>query len=215
MGTMMTYGSYLPNDSPIEKNTIAIVAVDTCVAIAAGLAILPAVFSLGLKPSAGPGLLFVTLPEVFAKLRGGAIVSVAFFTLVLLAALTSSISLLEVVVTSLTEEKKLSRKKAVLLSAGGIFVFSVAASLSISHSNLIFLKQNFFDGLSFLTDKIIMPLGGLLVCIITAYIWGLKKADSEIAKAGAAFRGRPLYKAAVSVISPLLILIIFTTSISV
>jgi NSS family neurotransmitter:Na+ symporter len=213
MGIMITYGSYLPDDVPVEKNTILIVALDTIIAIIAGLAILPAVYSFGHEPAAGPGLLFITLPAVFSMLPLGGAISVLFFILVLFAALTSSISLLEVVVTFLSERSKMGRTRSTLLAAGVIFAVSILASLSLGAVDINILGQSFFDLLSNLNDKFLMPAGGFLMCIIAAYVWGIPGVTHELQKHGAPLRGKPLYIAAIKIISPVLIVAIFVSTI--
>jgi NSS family neurotransmitter:Na+ symporter len=213
MGIMITYGSYLPDNFPIEKNTIFIVVIDTVIAVIAGLAILPAVYSFGYEPGAGPGLLFITLPTVFSRLAFGGVLSVLFFILVLFAALTSSISLLEVVVTFLSERTKLSRTGSTILASSVIFALSVLSSLSLGAVDLKIFGETFFDALSNLNDKILMPAGGILMCIIAAYVWGIPGVTNELSKQGAAFRGKAVYTAAIRFISPVLIIAIFVSTI--
>lgn len=133
MGAILTYGSYLGKDRNIVKSGIAVVVLDTLIALLAGLAIFPVVFSdPSLQPTAGPGLLFISLPTAFANMTGGWAVSIAFFLLVVIAALTSSVSLLEVVVSYLMDEKGWERRKAVLVLGGVIFLCGLPSVYSIT-----------------------------------------------------------------------------------
>lgn len=121
MGAIITYGSYLSNKDEVPNSAIQIIAADTIIAVMAGMAIFPAVFALGFETNAGPGLVFVTLPAVFAEMPAGGIFGVLFFILLTIAALTSAISLLEVVVAYFVDEKNWPRKKAALVLGTVIF----------------------------------------------------------------------------------------------
>nr|WP_307775629.1 sodium-dependent transporter [uncultured Cetobacterium sp.] len=181
MGVMITYGSYLPKDSNLPKNAIYIPVLDTLVALLAGLAILPAVFAFGLEPTAGPGLIFITLPKVFSAMPLGNLFGIIFFILVLFAALTSTISLLEVVVSFAGDQFKVERKKAVLLISGIIAILAIPNSNSFgSMANFKIFGRNFFDFGGFLTDNILLPLGGLLLCIFIGFIWNKDELKQEV-----------------------------------
>ena len=130
MGTIITYGSYLKKESNIQKNASIIPALDTLVAVFAGLLILPAVFSFGYEPQAGPGLVFQTLPKIFQAMTFGNIFGLLFFLMVLFAAVTSSISLLEVVAAFLIDTFSLKRVTATVLPAIFMFLIGCIASLS-------------------------------------------------------------------------------------
>lgn len=216
MGTLITYGSYLPKDSNLAASTVTIVTLDTAIAIISGLAILPAVFSFGLKPTEGFGLMFRTLPEVFTQMKGGAIVSTAFFILVLFAALTSSISLLEVIVAWVCSKTKLSRTWAAIIITLLIFIAGIFASLSVGAIPDIRIgNMSLFEFFSFFSDKIIMPLGGFFICILTGYVWGIERAAKEISNDGKLkFSIRKLFSVAVRYVAPALIAVIFITSIT-
>ncbi len=177
MGCMITYGSYLSKDENIPQSSMIIPLVDTGVALLAGLAILPAVFAFGFSPSAGPGLLFITLPAVFSKMPMGSLVGAAFFVLALFAAVTSSISLLEVCVSYVVDEWKWTRRKATLIISGMIFALGVPCSLSQgpwSHITLI-KGKNILDSVDFLATNVLLPLGGIFLSIFIGWIWGLRK----------------------------------------
>ncbi|HQB81853.1 MAG TPA: hypothetical protein PLR50_00035, partial [Candidatus Rifleibacterium sp.] len=149
--------------------------IDTGVALLAGLAILPAVFAFGFSPSAGPGLLFITLPAVFSKMPMGSLVGIAFFVLALFAAVTSSISLLEVCVSYAVDEWKWTRKKATYLISALIFLLGIPCSLSQgpwSHITLI-KGKNILDSVDFLATNVLLPLGGIFLSVFVGWIWGL------------------------------------------
>ena len=149
---------------------------DTLFALIAGLAIMPAVFAYGISPSEGPGLVFITLPHIFAQMPGGSVIAIAFFLILFIAAITSSISLLEVPVAYLKEEFNMSRTKSVLVC---IFVLMGLGTLSsLSQGVLADFKifgLNFFDLFDFMSANIFMTGGGLLLVIFVG--WKLKKAD--------------------------------------
>ena len=194
MGCMITYGSYLKKDQKLPNNAFIVTALDTSVALLAGIAIFPALFSFGMEPAAGPGLVFVVVPTVFAKMGGlGVILSVVFFIALTVAALTSSVSLLEVVVAYLMDQKKMARKKAVLLSSSIMVVMCILASLSLgvmSGTPIPVLGVGAFDLFDILTDKIFLAIGGLLLAVFIG--WFVKKEDlkSELTNEGTlAFKG--------------------------
>ncbi|WP_185750789.1 sodium-dependent transporter [Clostridium sp. KNHs214] len=186
MGCMITYGSYLGKDTNIPKSGIIIPLIDTAVALLAGFAILPAVFAFGFKPDQGPGLMFVTLPAVFSKMPFGTIFAVLFFILVLFAALTSSISLLEVVVAYIVDKWGFSRQRSSICLASIIFLIGIPASLSQGIWSNIHLLGNrgFFDTYDFIASNILLPLGGFLLCIFVGWIWKREVCTDEITNGG-------------------------------
>lgn len=185
MGVMVTYGSYLKKDGNMPKDSLTIPFIDTLIAMLAGLAILPAVFALGFEPGQGPGLMFITLPAVFDKMPMGQFFGFIFFVLVLFAALTSSISLLEASVSLVVDQLKMNRKKAVVILASVAFILGVPSSLANGVlGEVMFFGKNFFDLMCFFTDNIFLPLGGLLLCLFVGYIWGPEKALREITNDG-------------------------------
>ncbi len=216
MGTLITYGSYLPKDNNLAASTITIVTLDTAIAIVSGLAILPAVFSFGFEPTEGFGLMFRILPSVFSQMNGGAIISTAFFILVLFAALTSSISLLEVIVAWLCSKTKLSRVWAAIIVTLFIFIAGVFASLSVGAiPDIVVGNMSLFEFFSFFSDKIIMPLGGFFICILTGYVWGTDNAAKEISNNGKLkFALKGIFSIAVRYAAPILIAVIFVTSLT-
>lgn len=214
MGTLITYGSYLPKDNNLAASTVTIVTLDTLIAIASGLAILPAVFSFGFEPTEGFGLMFRTLPAVFSRMSGGTVIATAFFILVLFAALTSSISLLEVIVAWVCSKTRLNRIWAAITVTTIIFIAGCFASLSAGAIPDIKIgSMSLFEFFTFFSDKVIMPLGGFFICILTGYIWGIENASKEISNDGKLkFPLKKLFSVTVKYIAPTLIAVIFATS---
>lgn len=181
MGAMITYGSYLEKKENLVTSAFLVSALDTVIALLAGLVIFPAVFAMGLEPSAGPGLVFHVLPAVFSQMPFGNIVSVAFFTLLAIAALTSGISLLEVVVAYFIDEVGWVRKKAVLIVGGVIFALGIPSALSFGVlSEFKLLGLNFFEIVDQIASNYLLPLGGLLICVFIGWVWSTEKALEEI-----------------------------------
>ena len=176
MGAMLTYGSYMSKKDSVPSSALQIVVLDTVIALIAGVAIFTSVFAVGLDPAAGPGLIFHTLPSVFVKMPGGYIFSILFFVLLTIAALTSSISLLQVVVSYFVDERKWSRHSAVTVLTGFIFLLGVPSALSYNVlSDFKIFGLNFFDLVDFTASNIILPLGGMLIAIFVGWIWGFDK----------------------------------------
>ena len=177
MGAMLTYGSYMSKKDSIPNSSVQIVALDTVIALIAGTAIFTSVFAVGLDPAAGPGLIFHTLPAVFIKMPGGYIFSILFFILLTIAALTSAISLLEVVTSYFVDERGWKRHSAVIFLTVVVFLLGVPSALSYNIlSGFTLFNLNFFDLVDFLASNILLPLGGLLISIFVAWIWGFDKA---------------------------------------
>lgn len=176
MGAMMTYGSYMSKKDSIPSATLQIVILDTVIALLAGIAIFTSVFATGLDPAAGPGLIFQTLPVVFTKMPAGFIFSILFFALLTIAALTSSISLLEVIVAYFVDERGWMRHNAVIVFGIVAFAVGIPSALSFNLiSEVHFFGLNFFDLVDFIASNILLPLGGLLISIFVAWIWGFDK----------------------------------------
>ncbi len=171
MGCMITYGSYLSDNDDVPDNSAWVVGLDTLIAIIAGFAIFPAVFALGFDPAAGAGLAFITLPAVFAEMPAGVLFGAVFFLLLSIAALTSAISLLEVVVAWLVDEYQMARKKAALMIGVLIFLLGIPASLSMGAVDISVGGMPFFDFLDFFQESILLPLGGLLTAVFAGHVW--------------------------------------------
>ncbi|MEI6896678.1 MAG: sodium-dependent transporter [Psychromonas sp.] len=178
-GIMMVYGAYLPPGVSIAKTSIMIAIADTLVALIAGLAIYPIVFAHGLEPSAGPGLLFQALPIAFGSMPMGDFVGTLFFVMVVFAAFTSAIALLESSAAYLVERQGLTRAKASLVAGAGIWLLSLLTIFSLSGAEWTLLPfmgagKTIFDGLDYLTANILLPLGGLLISVFVG--WFMKEA---------------------------------------
>ncbi len=191
MGAMITYGSYVSKGQNLFKSTLAIVGLDVLIAFLAGLAIFPAVFALGFKPDVGAGLAFVALPAVFNQMPQGLLWAFVFFLLLLVAALTSGISLLEVVVAYWVDERGWTRKKATLVFGGCIFALGCLCAASVmdwTHIQPVQralttmfgrTKDSFFDTMEVVSDWM-LSLGGLLIALFVGWIWGVRRATNEI-----------------------------------
>lgn len=179
MGCMITYGSYLKKSENLPASAGIVTAMDTSIAILAGLAIFPALFAFGMEPNDGPGLVFVVVPSIFAQMGMiGPVLSMVFFIALMIAALTSSVSLLEVVVAYLIDERKWPRSKAVLGTAAVMLVLCVLSSLSfgaLADVNIPILGVTFFDFFDIITDKVFLAIGGLLLSIFVG--WRLNKDE--------------------------------------
>ncbi len=217
MGCIITYGSYVNKKENLFKISFMSAAADTGFAILAGLAVVPAVFAFGISPTEGPSLVFITLPQVFAQLPFGYIISIAFFFILLIAALTSSISLLEVVVAYFTEELKWSRKLAVVVTFMIIGVFGTFSSLSQGIlSDIKLFGKTFFDLFDYTSSNILLPVGGLLVVLFAG--WRMNRSDvlDELTSGGTISLKRSLFKAIMFIIryiAPIAISIVLLNSI--
>jgi len=213
-GTMVTYGSYLSKKEDIPKTCFPVVLLNTIIAILVGIAIFTIVFSQDLEPGAGPSLIFETLPIVFAKMKLGYLISIFFFLLVTLAALTSEISALEPFISYLIDEKGWKRKKASIFTGSLAFLIGLPSALSFGLlKRYTLFGLNFFDCISFLSVNILVPLGGFLIVILVSYIWGIKKAFDHLKVSKEAFfHHRPwvalYFKVCLKYISPILIILI-------
>jgi len=185
MGTLLTYGSYLSKKENLPSSALIIVLIDTAVGTLALFMVLPAVFSAGLNPSAGPGLTFITLPAVFAQMPGGHLFGAAFFALLAIAALTSAVSILEPTIAYFVDEHKMSRNVTVVMASLVCFLLSVPASLSFGRmSGVTIFGKNWFDLMDFLSNSILLPLGGLLTALFVGWKWA-QPAVRELNNEGA------------------------------
>ena len=219
MGAMLTYGSYMSDKDSIPSAALQIVILDTLIALIAGTAIFTSVFSVGLDPAAGPGLIFHTLPGVFSKMPGGYIFSILFFISLTIAALTSSISLLEVVVSFFVDELKWKRHTAAVVLSLLIFALGVPSALSFNIlSDVKIFDLDFFELVDFIASNILLPLGGLLISIFVAWIWGYEKVIPNLRKGAENFFDNHqrivfAWKIFLKYFSPVLIFLVFLYSI--
>ena len=215
MGIMITYGSYIPKDSSIEKNVGHIELFDTLIAIIAGLMIIPAVFAFDKNSlSAGPGLMFVTLPKVFASMPLSNIIGVIFFFLVIAAALTSAISIMETIVASVCDHTSLSRKKAVLLV--GVLSWLVSCLPALGYNVLsgvrFFGKFDILDFMDFITNSVLMPICALLTCFFVTFGIGTQLIEEEVLVCGS-FKRKKLFNVMIKYVAPILICAILVSSV--
>lgn len=179
LGTMVTYASYFKPDTNLRHTALHVTILDTAVALLAGIVIFPAVFSVGIEPSSGPSLVFITLPSIFNGMPWSMVWSSVFFLLLVIAALTSTISLHEVVTVYLHEEWHLSRRRAAWTTTLATLLLGALASLSLGVlGGCTIFGENLFDSLDFLTANILLPVGGFFTCIFVGW-----KLDRRILRA--------------------------------
>lgn len=214
MGAIMIYGAYLPKDVSITRITIVIASADTIVALLAGLAIFPIVFSNGLEPSAGPGLIFVTLPIAFGQMPGGLFFSTLFFLLLSFAALSSAISLVEPVVTWMVENKKMTRVKSCVVAGSVIWLLGIGTVVSFNiAADVKFFDKTFFDLLDYLASNIMLPLGGLAMAVFAAWVLPRFIIREELDLGdGVGFR---IFQYLISFVTPIAVVIVFLNAIGV
>lgn len=188
MGAMITYGSYFRKEDNLHSAGISVAIFDTLIAILAGIIIFPALFSAGVQPDAGPGLVFVVLPTIFGSLPAGSIFSIAFYLLLSIAALTSTISLLEVAVSYFVDELNLSRELSAWIIGAICFVIAIPSALSQGGSE--FFTSFLGEGLDFLSVQNIiwgnysLSLGALLICLFAGWAWGYHKMQESLEEGG-------------------------------
>ena len=208
MGALMVYGSYLPNDTSIFQVSSAVAFSDTLVAILAGIIIFPIVFTYNLDPNtAGPGLIFETLPIAFGSMHYGTIISTAFFVLLFFAAITSSISLIEPAITFVVEKFYVSRLYATNILGVITWFLGIFTVLSFNNlSEFTFFGMTIFDNLDYLTSKIMLPLGGLLMALFVGYVVKKSIVQKEL---NANKKLVEFWFIIIKVLSPLLLILIF------
>ena len=215
MGILYTYGSYMKKDVDIEQSTSQIEVFDTAIAFLAGLMIIPAVFSFfngdPEKLKAGPSLMFITLPKVFASMGMGRIIGVVFFLLVLLAALTSAISLAESCVSTL--EDQLGWKRNIASVVIGIIIVVLGSFSALGFGMLDFVQilgMSILDFFDFLTNSLMMPIAALSTCILIVYVVGVDKIVEEV-ETSSKFKRKGIYKFFIKYLAPICILIILVS----
>lgn len=218
MGIMITYGSYMKKEVNIESSTRQISLFDTGIAFLAGLMIIPAVFSFsGGDQSAlgqGPGLMFVTLPKVFETFPGGAVVGALFFLLVLFAALTSSISLMETVVSIFIDKFGWKRNVTCLIVLGGSVVLGLLSTLGYGiWADVKILGMQFLDFFDFISNSVIMPVVALITCIFVGYVIKPQALIDEVETGNVRFKSKKLFVIMIKYIAPIFILLILISSV--
>lgn len=214
MGVLVTYGSYLPNQHRLPMMGAVVAFGDTLIAIVAATIIFPAVFSFGMSPDQGPGLAFVTLPEIFVRMNAGHVVGIAFFGLLVIAAVTSSVALLEIPVAYAIERWGVTRLRATLGIATAAFLLGVPSSLGFGiWSGVRLAGLPILDAVDFAASNVILPLSGLAIALFVGWHW--PKA-SAIAAVGLrrAWISR-LWHLAIRYVAPAMIAIVFLRSLSI
>ena len=216
MGILVTYGSYMKKDVDIEKATGQVILFDSGIAIMAGLMIIPAVFAFsGGDPNAlnaGPSLMFITIPKVFASMGLGRWVGFLFFLLVLFAALTSAISLAETSTSTFQDELGWSRRKSTLLVT--LLLFGLGTLNSLGYSSLGFVKifgMQILDFFDFATNSVMMPIAAFALCVLVARCVGVDHIAEEI-KLSSKFRMEKMYRVVVRYVAPVFVIIILLSS---
>ncbi|MBR4867104.1 MAG: sodium-dependent transporter, partial [Clostridia bacterium] len=217
MGIMITYGSYMKKSVNLESSVHQIEIFDTGIAFLAGMMIIPAVFAFsgGDKSalSAGPGLMFITLPKVFASIPGGRFLGILFFVLVLFAALTSSISLMETVVSILQDKLKVNRKPASLIVFVGSALLGLLSALGYgSLGHIAIIGMQFLDFFDFISNSVLMPIVALLTCIFVGYIMKPKAIAEEVELSGR-FRWQRMFDVMIKYVAPIFLLVILISSV--
>ena len=176
MGSIMAYGAYMPKDQRVINTSFTVGSLDTLVAILAGLAIFPIIFAFNLEPGSGPGLVFVSMLSAFNQMEFGYLIGPLFFVLLSVAALSSSISLLEPGVAFLAEEQILSRRRAAEIISFFVWVLGIGSALSFNIWSDFYLisDRNFLDSMDFVANQILLPLGGMLIAIFVG--WFMKES---------------------------------------
>lgn len=212
MGTMITYGSYIKRSEKLPKIAVSVSITDTLIAILAGVAIFPAVFALGFTADEGTGLVFIVLPQVFNSLPAGQLFAITFFILLFIAAITSSISLLEVVTAYLIEERKVSRTKSAIIGGGAALAIGILCTLSLTDSSTLNIGTfSFFDFTEYLTSNIMLPLGGLLIVLFIGWAMSRKliKEQLNVTKTAKSIAWYNIFMFILRFIAPVAIILIF------
>lgn len=215
LGTMLTYGSYLSKKVNLVSSAAWVAALDTTIAILAGFIIFPALFSQNMVPDQGPGLVFAVLPVLFAHMPGGMWFGAFFFVLLAVAALTSTISILEVPVAYLIDEKKWPRRRAAWLVGGLALAFGVPSALSGGgvkwFSRLPLLHIDFLSLWDKVWGNIALSVGAFLIAVFVAHVWKTANALAEITAGGSRFRLARLWVLSIRYVCPLLILVVLAS----
>ena len=217
MGIMITYGSYMKKDVNLESAVHQIEIFDTGVAFLAGMMIIPSVFAFSGGDEAalgkGPGLMFITLPKVFDSMPGGSIIGAAFFLLVLFAALTSAISLMETIVSIFEDKLNFGRKKTCLLVLAGTFVLGIPSSLGFGVlGNISVLGLSILDMFDFVSNSVLMPVVAILTCIFIGYVLKPQTLIDEV-EVSAPFKAKKLFTVVIKYIAPVCIVLILISSV--
>ncbi len=219
MGILVTFGSYMKKETSIEESTQNVEIFDTAIAIMAGLMIIPAVFAFsGGDPDtlqAGPALMFITIPKVFANMGLGTAVGILFFMLVLFAAVTSSIALTESAVSTFEDELHWSRKKATVFMAVIMILLGTLSCLGYGPlSGVTVIGMQFLDFFDFLTNSVMMPIAAIATCILVSKVIGVAKIEQEVTDGGHPFRRKVIFQFMIQYLCPIFAAIILISSVA-
>ena len=219
MGILITFGSYMKKNVSIEGSTKNVEIFDTAIAIMAGLMIIPAVFAFsGGDPDAlqaGPALMFITLPKVFANMGFGTAAGILFFLLVLFAAVTSSIALTESAVSTFEDELGWNRKKATLVLA--VIMVSLGSLSCLGYgplANVTIIGMQFLDFFDFLTNSVMMPIAAIATCLLVSKVVGTKSIEEEVMHGESAFRRKKIFNVMIRYLCPIFATIILISSVA-
>jgi NSS family neurotransmitter:Na+ symporter len=206
MGAMITYGSYLSHKENLPGAALWVVLCDAMVAVTAGLVILPAVFAFSFDPTEGPGLVFITLPAIFGQMPFGVLFAMLFFILLFIAALTSAVSLLEVVTAYLVDERGARRESAAIGIGIAIFLFGIPASLSLGPwSDLTLFGMSIFDLMDYVTANLLLPLGGIAISLFVGWVIYPRALEEATSKGAYAFPWAAIWRFVSRFVAPLAI----------
>jgi neurotransmitter:Na+ symporter, NSS family len=211
MGTLITYGSYIQKHENLGQAAVSVVMADTLVAVLAGLAIFPAVFAFHIEPASGEGLAFITLPNLFQQIPGGYFFSLIFFFLLGVAALTSTISVLEVIVAFFSEELNMTRKAATWVATLSVSILGVMCVFSTSlMADVHIFGKTVFDLLNFTSANVLLPLGGFFIVLFVAWFFGREKTQNELSNNGTLrVRYMPFFLFIIKFLAPIAIAFVF------
>jgi len=210
MGAIMAYGAYMPKDVSIRSAVTTIALLDTGVALMAGVVIFPLVFANGLEPSAGPGLMFITLPLAFGQIAGGQIFGTLFFVLVTFAAITSSISLVEPAVAWLVERAQMTRVKAAILVGGIAWLLGLGSAFSFNiWQDYKLAGMTFFDLMDFVSNNIMLPVGGMMIALFCGWVIDSTIARQELGMSEGAFK---VWQTLARFVAPIAVFVVFVAT---
>ena len=220
MGILITFGSYMKKEDSIETSTLQVELFDTMIAILAGLMIIPAVFAFSGDAAAehlqsGPSLMFVTMPKIFASMSMGTIMGIAFFVLVLFAALTSSIALTESAVSTFEDELGWNRQKSTIIM--GVIMLSLGTLSALGYgplANVTVIGMQFLDFFDFLTNSVMMPIAAMCTCLLIVKAVGLDAIEKEVMIDGAPFKRKKIFNFMIRWLCPLFVVIILLSSLA-
>lgn len=219
MGAMITYGSYFPKSENLPQAGATVAFFDTMIALLAGVMIFPALFAAGVQPGEGPGLVFVVLPTIFESLPAGGFFAIAFYLLLSIAALTSTISLLEVVVAYFVDEKKWSRPRAAWIVGGACLLLAIPSAVGFGYNDFfssfgttVFggaLGESFLDTQDKLWGTYSLSIGALLLSVFVGWKWGTDRAAAALGESGHAIPLAAAWKVMIKYVCPIAIAVVF------